>query len=118
MAKNLFVGNLPYSVTDESLTQLFSQYGNLVSANVIKDKYTGRSRGFAFVEMTTEEEAQKAIASLNGYNIEGRNMVVREALPKPAYSGGGGQRSGGGYQGGGGGRGGYGGGSDRRNRRY
>lgn len=98
MAKNLFVGSLPYSVTEDQLGQLFSQHGTIVSVAVIKDKYTGQSRGFGFVEMGTEEEAQKAIQALNGYNMDGRNLVVKEALPKPTYTngrqGGGGRRFG------------------------
>ena len=109
MAKNLFVGSLPFSVTDDALGQLFAQYGQVQSANIIKDKYTGPSRGFGFVEMSTDEEALKAIEKLNGYNLEGRNIVVKEALPKPTYTNG---RSGQGF-GGRGGRGGFGG---RRNR--
>lgn len=117
MAKNLFVGNLPYSVTDDALGQLFAQFGQVQTVNVIKDRYTGSSRGFAFVEMTTEEEAQKAIEKLNGYNLEGRAMVVKEALPKPTsprFGGGGGRddRHHGGDRGGGGFR--RGGGRDRR----
>ncbi|MBI2611732.1 RNA-binding protein [Candidatus Gottesmanbacteria bacterium] len=111
MAKNLFVGSLPYSVTEDALGQLFSQHGQIVSVAVIKDKYTGQSRGFGFVEMGTEEEAQKAIAALNGYNLEGRTIVVKEALPKPTYTGGrgggpggGGRFGGGDRRGGGGGR--------------
>jgi RNA recognition motif-containing protein len=88
MAKNLFVGSLPFSVAEDKLGQLFAQYGQVQSVNVIKDKYTGQSRGFGFVEMSTEEEAQKAIQSLNGYNLEGRNIVVKEALPKPTYTNG------------------------------
>lgn len=92
MAKNLFVGSLPFSVTDDALGQLFAQYGQVVSANVIKDKYSGQSRGFGFVEMSTEEEAKQAIEKLNEYSFEGRNIVVKEALPKPTYTNG---RSGG-----------------------
>lgn len=88
MAKNLFVGSLPFSVTDDALGQLFAQYGQVQSVNVIKDKYSGQSRGFGFIEMSTEEEAQKAVQGLNGYNLEGRNIVVKEALPKPTYSNG------------------------------
>ena len=101
MAKNLFVGSLPFSVTEDALGQLFTQYGQVQSVSIIKDKYTGSSRGFGFVEMSTDEEAQKAIEKLNNYNLEGRNIVVKEALPKPTYtSGGGGRRhSGGGYRG-------------------
>lgn len=97
MAKNLFVGSLPFSVTEDTLGQLFAQHGQVQSANIIKDKYTGQSRGFGFVEMSTDEEAQKAIQSLNGYNLEGRTIVVKEALPKPTYTNG---RSGGGGRGG------------------
>ncbi|OGG03971.1 hypothetical protein A2W14_05930 [Candidatus Gottesmanbacteria bacterium RBG_16_37_8] len=101
MAKNLFVGSLPFSVTEDTLGQLFAQYGQVQSVNVIKDKYSGQSRGFGFVEMGTEEEAKQAIEKLNGYTLDGRNIVVKEALPKPTYTGGrGGQdnrsRSGGG----------------------
>jgi len=107
MAKNLFVGSLPFSVTDDALGQLFAQYGQVQSANVIKDKYTGQSRGFGFVEMATDEEAAKAIQGLNGHSLEGRNIVVKEALPKPTYTDGRGGSGGRGSRGfGGGGRGG------------
>jgi len=85
MAKNLFVGNLPFAATDDQLNQLFAQAGAVQSANVIKDKYTGRSRGFGFVEMSTEEEAAKAIQMFNNYSMDGRNIIVKEALPKPTY---------------------------------
>lgn len=101
MAKNLFVGSLPFSVTEDTLGQLFAQHGQVQSVNIIKDKYSGQSRGFAFVEMNTDEEAQKAISVLNGYNLEGRNIVVKEALPKPTYTSG---RGGGDFRGRGGGR--------------
>lgn len=107
MAKNLFVGSLPFSTTDDALGQLFAQYGQVQSVNIIKDKYSGQSRGFGFVEMSTEEEAQKAIQGLNGYNVEGRNIIVKEALPKPTYTDG---RAGGGNRG----RGGFGGRNFRR----
>lgn len=109
MAKNLFVGSLPYTVTDDTLGQLFTQVGPVQSVNVIKDKYSGNSRGFAFVEMVNEEDAQKAIEKFNNYNLEGRNIIVKEALPKPTYTNG---RGGGGRPGGRGGfqRGGFGGG--------
>jgi cold-inducible RNA-binding protein len=107
MAKNLFVGSLPYSVTDDTLGQLFVQIGPVQSVNVIKDKYSGRSRGFGFVEMTNEEDAQKAIEKLNGYNLEGRNIVVKEALPKPTYTNGRGGGQGNRRGGFGGGRRGY-----------
>lgn len=96
MAKNLFVGSLPFSLTEDTLGQLFAQHGQVQSVNIIKDKYSGQSRGFGFVEMSTDEEAQKAIQALNGYNLEGRNIVVKEALPKPTYTSGG---SGGGRSG-------------------
>lgn len=86
MAKNLFVGSLPFSLTEEALGQLFSQHGQVQSANIIKDKYSGQSRGFGFVEMSTDEEAKKAIEKLNGYSLEGRNIVVKEALPRPNYN--------------------------------
>lgn len=88
MAKNIFVGSLPFTTTDDVLGQLFAAHGQVVSVNIIKDKYSGQSRGFAFVEMGTDEEAQKAVAALNGYNLEGRNIVVKEALPKPTYTSG------------------------------
>ena len=109
MAKNLFVGSLPYTVTEDALGQLFAQYGQVQSVNIIKDKYSGQSRGFGFVEMATDEEAKQAIEKLNGFTLEGRNIVVKEALPKPTYTNG---RSGQGF----GGRGGRGGFGARRNR--
>ncbi|OGG00559.1 hypothetical protein A3D78_03670 [Candidatus Gottesmanbacteria bacterium RIFCSPHIGHO2_02_FULL_39_14] len=88
MAKNLFVGSLPYTVTEDALGQLFAQYGQVQSVNIIKDKYSGQSRGFGFVEMATDEEAKQAIEKLNGFTLEGRNIVVKEALPKPTYTNG------------------------------
>lgn len=81
MSKKLFVGNLPFSVADNDLSDLFSKAGTVVSATVIVDKYNNRSKGFGFVEMSTEEEAQKAIDTLNGKDIEGRNITVSEARP-------------------------------------
>lgn len=115
MGKNLFVGGIPYSATDDSLGQLFTGVGQVQSVTIIKDKYTGSSRGFGFVEMATEEDAKKAIEKLNGYNLDGRNLIVKEALPKPTYTGGRGGQSRGGYGGGRGGgyRGGGGGGYNR-----
>jgi RNA recognition motif-containing protein len=126
MAKNLFVGSLPFSVTDDTLGQLFSQHGQVVSVNVIKDRYTGASRGFAFVEMATDEDAKMVIEKLNNYNLEGRNIVVKEALPKPTYTNGrsgtqggrGGSRFGGGGSGGRGGSRFGGGGSGGRDRSF
>lgn len=111
MNKKLYVGNLLYEVTDEELKELFSQAGGVVSAAVIRYQDTGRSKGFGFVEMDTEEAAQKAIDTFNGQDNKGRKMVVSEARPpRPRGEFGGGGRRGGGY---GGGRGGYGGGGDQ-----
>jgi len=107
MGRKLYVGNLTYQTTDSQLEQLFSAYGTVQSAQVIMDRDTGRSKGFGFVEMGTDQEAQAAIEGLNGKQIEGRNLTVNEARPKT--EGGGGRGGRGGY--GGGGRG-YGG--DRR----
>ena len=105
MGKKLYVGNLAYGMSDSDLQQLFEPHGSVASAQVIMDRDTGRSKGFGFVEMGSDQEAQTAIAALNGKEIEGRALTVNEARPKP--EGGGGR---GGYGGGGGGgRGGYGG---------
>lgn len=82
MATNLFVGNLPYSMDDNQLGQTFAAAGNVVSAKVITDKYSGRSRGFGFVEMGSEDEAKKAIEQFNGKDVGGRALVVNEARPK------------------------------------
>jgi RNA recognition motif-containing protein len=105
MGKKLYVGNLGYGVTDADLAQLFEPYGQVVSAQVIMDRDTGRSKGFGFVEMQSDQEAQAAIAALNGQESGGRSLTVNEARPKP---------EGGGRGGPGGGRGGYGGGGGRR----
>ena len=105
MSKNLYVGNLPFTTTDEDLRAAFAAYGTVVKAQVIMDRETGRSRGFGFVEMG--DGADEAIAAMNGAQFEGRTLTVNEAKPREPRSGGGG---GGGYGGGGGGRGGYGGG--------
>jgi RNA recognition motif-containing protein len=102
MGKKLYVGNLGYNVSDGDLQQLFAQHGTVESANVIMDKMTGRSKGFGFVEMSSDTEAQAAIAALNGKEYDGRALTVNEA--KPRESGGGGR---GGYGGGGGGGGGH-----------
>ncbi len=88
MAKNLFVGSLPFSITEDALKQLFVQYGQVLSVKIISDRYSGQSRGFGFVEMAIDEEAKKAIEKLNGSSFEGRNIVVKEALPKPTYTNG------------------------------
>ena len=105
MGKKLYVGNLAYGATDTTLEQLFSQHGTVQSAQVIMDRDTGRSKGFGFVEMGSDQEAQAAITALNGQEVDGRSLTVNEARPKT--EGGGGGRGG---HGGGGGRGGYGGG--------
>ena len=114
MGNKLYVGNLAYSVRDESLHQAFSQFGAVTSAKVMMDRETGRSKGFGFVEMGSDSEAQAAINGMNGQALEGRAIVVNEARPReerPGGFGGGGSRGGfGGGGGGGGGRGGYGGG--------
>jgi RNA-binding proteins (RRM domain) len=106
MGRRLYVGNLPYKATDEDLTALFSTVGDVASARVMRDMATGRARGFGFVEMTTDEAAQKAIEKLHQHEMEGRAIVVNEAQPKPA----GGARGPGGGSGGGFNRGGGGGG--------
>ena len=95
MAQKLYVGNLPFSTTDESLHQLFSQHGNVLSAKVIIDRDTGRSKGFAFVEMSSGEEATASIQKLNQTNFEGRAINVSEARPQEPRSGGGGGGRGG-----------------------
>ena len=117
MGKKIYVGNLSYQTTSEELRTVFAAHGNVASAEVLKDRETGRSKGFGFVEMGTDAEAQAAIAGLNGKDFGGRALTVNEARPKEdrprggggggGYGGGGG---GGGYGGGGGGRGGRGGG--------
>jgi RNA recognition motif-containing protein len=112
MGNKLYVGNLAYSVRDDSLQQAFAQFGDVTSAKVMMDRETGRSKGFGFVEMGSDAEAQAAINGMNGQPLEGRAIVVNEARPRedrPGGFGGGGGRSGGGGYGGGGG-GGYGGG--------
>lgn len=83
MSKKLYVGNVPFQTRDLELQELFSEVGPVVSAKVIKDKMSGRSRGFAFVEMETESDAQNAISKFNGYDFNGRALVVSEAKPKP-----------------------------------
>ena len=99
MGKKLYVGNLGYDVSDADLSQLFGQHGTVSSAAVIMDKATGRSKGFGFVEMSSDQEAQAAIAALNGRDYSGRALTVNEAKPRPE-----GNRNRGGFGGGGGGR--------------
>lgn len=113
MGNRLYVGNLPFSVSSSDLEQLFGAHGTVQSAQVITDRETGRSKGFGFVEMASDSEAQAAITALNGQQQEGRAMTVNEARPKENRGGGGGGGYGGGGGGGRGGRGGGGGGRDR-----
>lgn len=101
MGKKLYVGNLPYGVTDSQLEQLFSAHGSVQSAQIIMDRDTGRSKGFGFVEMSSSAEAEAAINALNGLEKDGRQMTVNEARPK-AEGGGGGGRGRSDYGGGGG----------------
>ncbi len=117
MGKKLYVGNLPFSTTEESLQAKFAQCGAVESAKLIIDRDSGRSKGFGFVEMGSDADAESAITKLNGSDFDGRAMIVSEARPQEPRSGGGGRGfggggggRGGGRSGGGGGRGGYGGG--------
>ncbi|MGG9971340.1 RNA recognition motif domain-containing protein [Ferruginibacter sp. SUN002] len=128
---NIYVGNLSWSMTDDDLLNLFTQFGSVTSAKILKDKMNGRSKGFGFVEMEDDEAAKTAISNLNETEVQGRKLIVNESQPRPEGSGfkkrsfggggggsrggygGGGNRGGGGY-GGGGSRGGYGGGGRDR----
>ncbi len=116
MGKKLYVGNLSYSVSSSDLESMFSAHGTVQSAEVISDRMTGRSKGFGFVEMGSDDEAQAAISALNGQDHGGRPLTVNEAKPRENRSGGGGGGRGGYGGGGGGGRGGYGGGGGGRGR--
>jgi cold-inducible RNA-binding protein len=128
MGRRLYVGNLPYSATEEQLTELFSRAGKVDNVRVMRDMATGRARGFAFVEMATDDDAQKAITDFHEHQMDGRALVVNEARPKPegGFGGGGRGRGGGGgfdrgsggYGGGGGGGGGYGGAGGKREPRW
>ena len=104
---NIYVGNLSPKTTEDDLRQAFEAFGQVENANVIKDKYSGESKGFGFVEMPSKDEAQKAIDGMNGKDLQGSPINVNEARPRP-------DRGGGGRRGGGGGRGGFGGGGGRR----
>jgi RNA recognition motif-containing protein len=106
MGKKLYVGNLTYGVTDSALEQMFAAHGTVVSAQIIMDRDTGRSKGFGFVEMKSDQEAQAAITALNGKEIEGRALIVNEARPRPEGGRGGGGGGGRDRRGGGGGFGG------------
>jgi RNA recognition motif-containing protein len=122
---NIYVGNLSWTMTDDDLSNLFTQYGSVTSAKILKDKMNGRSKGFGFVEMEDDEAAKTAIANLNESEVQGRKLIVNESQPRQEGGGGGGyKKSGGGGYGGGGGRssgggggykksGGYGGGGGR-----
>lgn len=118
MGKKLYVGNLPFSATEQVLADTFAQCGTVESAKIIVDRDSGRSKGFGFVEMSTDAEAADAISKFNGADYNGRPMTVNEARPMVPREGGGGGRSGGGFGGGGGrgGRGGFGGGGRGGNR--
>jgi cold-inducible RNA-binding protein len=102
LGKRLYVGNLSHSIGKDDLEQMFTAYGKVISAQVINDRETGQSKGFGFVEMGTDQEAQAAIAALNGKSMEGRNLMVNEARPQESRGGSG--RGGGGGRRGGGGR--------------
>ncbi len=112
---NIYVGNLSWNLKDQDLSNLFAAHGEVASAKIVLDKFTNRSKGFGFVEMPNDDQAQAAISALNGTEVDGRNIVVNESRPKPEGGGGGGfkKRSfgggggGGGYKGGGSGGGGY-----------
>ena len=106
MSSKIYVGGLPYATTDAQLQEIFSVHGAVESARVITDKFTGRSRGFGFVEMASSEDAQKAIQALNGTDLDGRNLTMNEARPQERRSGGFGDRDRGGERRGGGGGGG------------
>ncbi len=106
MAKKIYVGNLSFNTNDEQLNKIFAPFGAVASARVITDKFTSRSRGFGFVEMENNEEADKAIAALNGKDVDGRALKVSEAQPREDKPRGGGGFGGGGFGGGGGRRGG------------
>jgi RNA recognition motif-containing protein len=106
MGNKLYVGGLPYSITEGRLQEIFEAHGTVESARVISDKFTGQSRGFGFVEMSSGGEAQKAIEALNGTQLDGRTLVVNEAKPQERREGGGGGGDRGGNRGGGGGGGG------------
>lgn len=108
---NIYVGNLPFNLGEEDLKEIFEEYGEVTSTKIVSDKFSGRSKGFGFVEMSNDAEATNAIKELNNAEVSGRNIKVNESLPKPAESRGGGERR----SFGGGERRNFGGGGDRRN---
>ncbi len=99
---NIYVGNLSWQMTDDDLSNLFTQYGTVTSAKILKEKNTGRSKGFGFVEMEDDEASKAAIAALNESEVQGRKLIVNESQPRPEGGGGGYKKSGGGYGSGGG----------------
>lgn len=103
MAKNLYVGNMSFSTTEDQLRQVFAQYGTVTKVQLIMDRETGRPRGFGFVEFNNDEHAKAAMAALSGANVDGRNLTVNEAKPREGGGGGGGGGGGRGGRGGGGG---------------
>ncbi|MCE9536786.1 MAG: RNA-binding protein [Nitrospira sp.] len=103
MGSKIYVGGLPYSATEQELSDLFGRHGSVASARIITDKFTGQSRGFGFVEMSSDAEAQAAVAALNGAEMGGRTLTVNEARPQEPRTGGGGGFGGGGGRGGAGG---------------
>jgi cold-inducible RNA-binding protein len=111
---NIYVGNLSFDTSERDLEAAFATYGAVTSARIATDRDTNRPRGFGFVEMSNQTEAEAAIAGLNGTDLQGRTLTVNEARPREDRGGGGGRRGGGGYGGGGGGYGGGGGGGNRR----
>lgn len=104
MGSKIYVGGLPYSATEQELSDLFGRHGSVASARIITDKFTGQSRGFGFVEMSSDAEAQAAVAALNGAEMGGRTLTVNEARPQEPRTGGGGGFGGGGRGGAGGGK--------------
>ena len=104
MGSKIYVGGLPYSATEQELSDLFGRHGAVASSRIITDKFTGQSRGFGFVEMSSDTEAQAAITALNGADMGGRNLTVNEARPQEPRTGGGGFGGGGGGGAGGGGK--------------
>lgn len=98
MSKKIYVGNMSYSIDNSALNELFSAHGQVTSVKVIEDQFTGKSKGFAFVEMENEEEALAAISALNGKDVQGRALKVNEALDNPRRNGGGGNNRGGGFK--------------------
>ena len=102
--KRIYVGNLDFSSTEDSIRSIFEPHGTVDTVSLVTDRDTGRSRGFAFVEMTDEGEAEKAISALHGSNLDGRELNINEARPRVERQGGGGRPGGGGHRGGGGGR--------------